>query len=292
VVSTVHGPYSSHMIEEGFLPSSPDVVKVARCEREAWCGSDAIVAVDEGQARIVVEQGAEPRKVSVIPNAVDVKALGKLAAAVPISHSSARPWVLVPRRLSPKNGVEVAVRALAQMAQRPVLLLAGSGPERERLEKLAAQLHLEGEVVFLGALDRGMMIPMMAAADIVAVPSVPAFGIEEATSLAALEAMALRKPVVASALGGLCHLITDGANGVLIPPGDPRALASALARLMNDGGLRTQLGREARRVVEAKFSADSWKEEHLSIYRSVLGPEAPSADAGTLTESDPALGRG
>lgn len=284
IVSTVHGPYSSHMIEEGFPPSSPDVARVARCEREAWRGSDAIIAVDEGQARIAVEQGADPQKVSVIPNAVDVEALDKGAAAVAISHSSARLWVLVPRRLSPKNGVEVAVRALAQMAERPLLLLAGSGPERERLEDLVGQLHLRQDIIFLGPLDRGMMIPMMAVADIVAIPSVPVFGIEEATSLAALEAMALRRPVVASALGGLCEIIVDGVNGVLAQPGDPGALATALERLMKDEGLRTELGREARRVVEIKFGANLWRERHLSIYRSVLGSTAANADAGAPTD--------
>lgn len=284
VVSTVHGPYSSHMVEEGFPPSSPDVAKVARCEREAWCGSDAIIAVDEGQARIAVEQGADPGKVRVVPNAVDIAALDKLAAALPISRGSSRPWVLVPRRLFPKNGVDVAVRAMAQMAERPLLLLAGSGPERERLEGLVRQFRLQNDVVFLGALDHAMMIPMVATADVVAIPSVPVFGIEEATSLAALEAMALRRPVVASALGGLCELIRDGVNGVLVQPGDRSGLATALERLMKDGGLRTRLGREARRVVETEFDADLWWERHFAIYRWVLGPGAANATAGGPAE--------
>jgi glycosyltransferase involved in cell wall biosynthesis len=272
VVSTTHGPVSRHMVEAGADPASPDVRLVERRERQAWVGADAIIAVDQGQRAIAVGQGAHPGKVVVIPNAVDVARLDTLASGrLPEFAGAGRPWVVVPRRLAPKNGVEFAIRGLAHLAAgvRPRLLLAGSGPERPRLERLAADLNLSGDVVFLGDLDHAALLPLVKGAVAVLVPSVPVFGIEEATSIAALEAMALGVPVVASRIGGLPQMIDDGAQGLLVPPGDPAALAAALGRVLGDAALGVRLGAAARARVEREFSAERWFELHRATYRGL-----------------------
>jgi glycosyltransferase involved in cell wall biosynthesis len=273
VVSTTHGPVSRHMVEAGADPASADVRMVERCERLAWAQADAIVAVDDGQRAIVVGQGGDPRTVVVIPNAVDVARLDLVAAGpLPEIPGGERRWVVVPRRLAPKNGVEFAIRALAglEAARRPRLLLAGSGPERPRLEELSAGLGLAGDVVFLGDLDHEALLPLVKGAAAVLVPSVPVFGIEEATSIAALEAMALGAPVVASRIGGLVQLIEDGVHGLLVPPGDPAAIAVAIARLLGDPALAARLGAAARSRVEREFSARRWLELHRATYRGLV----------------------
>ncbi len=269
VVSTVHGPVSRHMIEAGAAPDSPDVLTVERCEREAWAGADAIVAVDEGQRAIVIGQGASPAKVVVIPNAVDLATVDALAAGrLPEIAAGGRTWVVVPRRLAPKNGVEFAVRALALLepAARPRLLLAGSGPEHPRLAALVAELGLTDDVAFPGELDHAALLPLVKHATAVLIPSVPVHGIEEATSIAALEAMALGVPVVASRLGGLREIIADGVDGRLVPPGDPAALAAALGRVLLDRALAARLGAAARARVEREFSASAWFQRHQDLY--------------------------
>ncbi len=272
VVSTIHGPVSRHMVEGGENPDSPDVRMVERCERLAWAGADAIIAVDEGQRAIALGQGADPGKVVVIPNAVDIARLDELSVDRRQGvDRGGRPWVVVPRRLAPKNGVEFAVRAIALIGplSRPRLLLAGSGPDRPRLGELVAELGLTDDVSFLGDLDHAALLPLVKGAAAVLIPSVPVHGIEEATSIAALEAMALRAPLVASRLGGLREIIDDGVEGFLVTPGDPAAIAGALGRVLAEPELGAGLGAAARARVERDFSASVWFRRHLAVYRGL-----------------------
>jgi glycosyltransferase involved in cell wall biosynthesis len=268
IVSTVHGPASRHMIEEGYAPDSADVKKVMECEREAWAGVDAIIAVDEGQAKIAKSQGADQKKITIIPNAVDIQRIVMQAEALPVARGDERPWIFVPRRLAPKNGIEYAIRAMKFIVgtPRPLLLLAGDGRERQRLEDLARELDLVNDIVFLGNIEHAVMLPLMRVADVVAIPSVPIHGIEEATSIAALEAMALSKAVVASAIGGLKELLVDEVNGILVPPADAAVLAQAIYSLLTNAWKREQLGDAARESVAKNFSDILWFERHMKLY--------------------------
>ena len=270
IVTTLHGPVSDVMVEEGHAPDSPDVAMVRKCERETWQRCDALIAVDTLQAEIAVRQGADRSKVVVIPNAVDMTQIESLARSLPLSKDPAEKWILVPRRLAPKNGVEFAVRALSCMLTRAKLLIAGTGNEQENLERLVEQLGLQTQVVFLGGLAHSVLIPLMALSDVVVVPSIPIHGIEEATSLSAIEAMALGKPVVASNIGGLKELITSGADGILVPPGNPGELARILSRLLADKEGACALGKEAKKTVHQYFNVDLWFNRHLAVYAGIL----------------------
>lgn len=270
IVVTVHGPTSRHMIEEGQLPNSPDVLKVEQCENEAWRGSDAIITVDKTQAEIVLEQGGVANKITIIPNAVDINKLKEIAHALPVMRKTDREWLFVPRRLTPKNGIEYAIRAMPLLQKKPLLLLAGSGIDKKKLEQLVKLLNLQNDVLFLGALHHEIMLPLMSASDIVLIPSVPIHGIVEATSIAAIEAMALGKPVVASGIGGLNELIENNRSGLLIPPGDSQKLAAAIELLLDNQELRNNIGKVAKKAVREQFSDDIWIKRHLNIYKSLL----------------------
>jgi len=270
IVSTVHGPVSRHMIEEGYEKDSADVKKVMKCEREAWVGADAIIAVDEGQAEIAKSQGGDSEKIIVIPNAVDINQIEKIATTLPIKKKDERPWILVPRRLSPKNGIEFAIRALHLIKSRPRLLLAGNGLDKERLEALVVQLNLEKDVIFLGGLEHAVLLPIMAVSDLVVIPSVPIHGIEEATSIAALEAMAFYRPVIASNIGGLKLLFQDGKNGILVPPADSAKLAEKIMQILSDRNKAETIGQYARKTVEEKFSVNLWFDKHIEVYSNLF----------------------
>jgi glycosyltransferase involved in cell wall biosynthesis len=270
IVVTVHGPTSRHMIEEGQHPNTPDVLKVEQCEKEAWHGCDAIITVDKTQAEIVMEQGGVANKITIIPNAVDIQKLKKIAQALPVMRKTDREWLFVPRRLTPKNGIEYAIRAMPLLKKKPLLLLAGSGMDKEKLEQLVKLLNLQNDVLFLGALNHEVMLPLMSASDIVLVPSVPIHGIVEATSIAAIEAMALGKPVVASGIGGLNELIVNNMSGLLIPPGDPQKLAAAIELLLDNKELRSHIQEVAQQTVREQFSDDIWIKRHLDIYKTLL----------------------
>lgn len=270
IVVTVHGPTSRHMIEEGQHPNSPDVLKVEQCEREAWLGCDVIITVDKTQAEIVLEQGGSQKKIYIIPNAVDINKLRKIANALPVMRKTDRKWLFVPRRLTPKNGIEYAIRAMPLLKTKPLLLLAGSGLDKVKLEELVEILDLQNDVVFLGALHHEIMLPLMNASDIVLIPSVPIYGIVEATSIAAIEAMALGKPVIASGIGGLNELIENNKTGILISPQDPQKLARAIELLLDNQEIKMFIEEGAKKKAEEQFGDDIWIKRHLDIYKSLL----------------------
>jgi len=270
IISTVHGPVSRHMIEEGYSPNSPDVKMVEQCEMKSWPRCDAIIAVDKGQANILIEQGAEPSRLHIIFNSVDVAMVERIARKLMISNRSDRPWVLVPRRLTPKCGVEYAIRAIRLMRSKPLLILAGGGLQEQRLRELAKEEGVESEVVFLGEVPQSVLFPLIQAANCVLIPSVPVHGIEEATSISALESLALGRPVVASALGGLLEIIQDRCTGILVKPGDHAEIASVLDSLISNSELSNQLGENGRLRVVNDFSVKQWFDKIQAVYREVL----------------------
>jgi glycosyltransferase involved in cell wall biosynthesis len=93
----------------------------------------------------------------------------------------------------------------------------------------------------------------------------------EALSITALEAMAVGRPVVASAIGGLPEVITDGLTGLLVPPGDPAALASAIDRLIRDPGLGPRLVDAARTMLSERFSGVRFAEAWRQLYGDLAG---------------------
>ena len=203
------------------------------------------------------------------------RAPAPVSAPVPKHVAGGQPLfvLLCPRRLVPKNGVDVAVRALASIPSHcelpvlPVLVCAGDGPGRADLGQLARELGVERNVVFLGDIAYSDMPGLYAASDAVVVPSVSSHGVVEATSISALEAMASGIPVVASAIGGLTELIQDGENGLLTPEGDSDALAAAMAHLVENPGSRRRLGSAARCTAVSTYSYLTGCENLLRIYK-------------------------
>lgn len=174
--------------------------------------------------------------------------------------------VIVPRRLYEKNGVEHLVRALPEVRARiPELsvTVVGDGPERPRLEALAAELDLGSSLVFLGSRPHEAMPDLLASASIAVFPS-----LMEATSVAALESMACGLPVVATNVGGLPEIVDEDV-GCLVPPADSHALAEAMIRLLTDPR-REEKGRKARERVVARWSNERLVDRHLEIYGELL----------------------
>ena len=203
--------------------------------------------------------------VEVVVNGVDTGVFAPVPGSVP--RQGGRRRLVVPRRLFPKNGVEFFVRALpAIVAGADVdVIVIGDGPERARLEELAASLRVADRVDFLGARLHAEMPALLSSADLAVFPS-----LVEATSVAALESMACGLPVAASAVGGLPEIIDDGVGG-LFAPGDPEALAARVLELLSSPeGLRER-GTRARERVVARWSNERLVDRHLDVYRQLAG---------------------
>ncbi|MCD6358090.1 MAG: glycosyltransferase family 4 protein [Thermoproteales archaeon] len=151
-------------------------------------------------------------------------------------------------RLVYRKGLTVLLKALSLLKDLDLtLVVVGEGPLRPSAEALARRLAIEDRVMFLGSINEWELPGVYRSADVVAVPSL--YG--EAFGIVALEAMATGRPVVASRVGGLSELVIGGETGVLVPPGDPEALAEALRTLYEDEELRAQMGRRGRaRILE------------------------------------------
>ena len=185
--------------------------------------------------------------------------------------------ILFTGRLERLKGVETAIRALPLLPQElgPRRLLvagadssnglleaAGYASERSRLEALAQELGVAGQVTFLGAVQHEDLPLYYSLADVCAVPSY-----SESFGLVALEAQACGTPVVASRVGGLAHVVVDGQTGFTIRDHDPAAYAARLGELLGDDVLRTQMG-SAAEAHARRYTWDATAEKVLDVYRS------------------------
>lgn len=170
-------------------------------------------------------------------------------------------------RLVCGKGPDYLLEAVARLRakRRMRLLIAGDGPERPRLEDLAQALDIRDTVQFLGLSHE--MPAFWQMCDIAAVPSAEFI---EACPMTPLEAMASSKPVVATRNGGLPELVVDGETGLLVPPGDDTALASALERYANSSELRLAHGSQGRARVVRNFHINNCARRYLELFDEIV----------------------
>jgi glycosyltransferase involved in cell wall biosynthesis len=195
----------------------------------------AVICVSETVAAAVRAAGVE---VIVIPNGVRVPE--------EVGSPAEPPEVLYVGRLAPEKNVDTLVEALGDLN----LVVAGDGPLRDLVPNA------------LGAVPHAEVDRLLERASVVVAPSE-----REGFGLAAAEAMAFGRPVVAAAGGGLLELVSDGETGLLVPPRDAAALRAAVERLLADPELRERLGSAARVHARERFGWDAVIERTLDIYR-------------------------
>ena len=203
----------------------------------------------------------------VIPNAVDVDAVPRAR------HDGGPPLVVAVGRLAEPKDALTLVRALAGVRGRPfTALLVGDGPDRASVEAEVRRLGLQDAVALAGTRDD---VPeLLARADVFALSSR-----SEGAPLSILEAMAAGLPVVSSQVGGVPELVVDGETGLLVPPGDPAAMAAALGRLLADAGLRRRLGAAGRERAQRCFDVRRQRRAHLDCYARELSRRGVPAPA-------------
>ncbi|HYR97175.1 MAG TPA: glycosyltransferase [Candidatus Binatus sp.] len=226
---------------------------------------DAVIAISAGVRDALLRVGVRPERIRVVPSGIDADAL---VAPPPARAAVRREWgigeeqiaVVVVGALERRKGHAVLLDAAARLAPAAIGLryvFCGEGREAAAIARTAAPL--DGMVRMAGF--RADVPACLAAADIVALPS-----LHEGLGVAALEAMAAGRPVVASRVGGLAEVLEHEATGLLVPPGDPGALATALARLAGDPALRTRLGAAGRERVRVRFTVARMAEGTLACY--------------------------
>jgi len=180
-------------------------------------------------------------------------------------------------RLDPSKGVADLLDAAALLAHDfpgLSLVIAGDGPLRASLADRARRLGIAERVHFLGFLPD--VAPVYEALDVYALPSTA-----EGLPSSLLEAMATSLPAVGSAVGAVPEAIVDGSTGYLVPPGDPRSIASALRRLLQAPGRPEAFGRAARARVERDFDEAEMIRKTIGVYRDLLAGSPPPPDSAS-----------
>lgn len=207
-----------------------------------------------------------------IPNGVDPDELGY--CSLDTNSASESPYILSILQLVHYKGADVLIRAFAEVSAEfdaYRLKLVSDGPQRAEYEALARSLGIAERVDFLGKQQRPEVADLLRDCTLFVLPS---RSNSESFGIAAAEAMALDRAVIASRVGGLPDLVDDEVTGLLVAPGDVAALANALRRLLDDAVLRRRLGENAGRKIRAAFLWTHTVVRYEAALRRVVGQAA------------------
>jgi glycogen synthase len=261
-VVTCHSDWVNELVGDGRVRRATRASKhLLEIEGDAYQRAHLTIAVDTRLAHHVREL-SPTSQVEVVFNSVDLNAMepemtenAQRRILEDLHIPEHKVLVACPRRLVIKNGVEVAVRMMKMLPSEFHLVIAGDGPLRQELERLSDALSLRRSVTFTGGLERSAVYSLLAACPFTVIPSVTVEGLQEATSVAAIEAMNAASIVVASSIGGLRELITDGLTGALFPEGDAEAAAKRILAMSADLPLMNEIRAKARSTASSSFSS-------------------------------------
>jgi glycosyltransferase involved in cell wall biosynthesis len=232
-------------------------------DRRALKHFDGVSAVSQTIAERLLSLGVRRERLTVIPNGIDVRAFD---ASSSTDRSRTQQVIGIVARLDLQKGFEYLLNAVATLrASFPGvrLLVAGEGPDRARIEELVRRQNLSSVVTLAGR--QTDMPGFYAAIDIFVLPS-----LNEGLPMTLLEAMAASKAIVATRVGAIPSVITDGETGLLVEPADEAGLTNALTQLLANSELRRRLAQKARARVEQDYTAAAMGRKYLAMYREVL----------------------
>ncbi len=245
-------------------------------DRLGALGTDVVVAVSAALGVYLRQALRIPgRRIRVIANGVSVPPRSTVASAAATRHGLGIaphvPVIAAVGRLDPVKAYDLLIDALAEVRQRwhegdgarPILLLIGDGPERERLQALAERHGLTAAIRFLGW--RTDVREILSALDLFVLCSD-----SEGTSMSLLEAMAAGRPVLATAVGGTPDVLGDALRTQLVPKRDRAALVDGIFRTLRDSTGGRQVGETARRRVETTYSVASMIRAYESLYTELV----------------------
>ena len=233
-------------------------------------GVDRYVAISRGVCAQMVKDGIPAAKISIVHSGID---LARFEGVKPHDYHAefglppGAPVILDVAAFGWHKAQEYLVRAApAIVAQVPEarIFLVGEGECLPRIRDEAQRLGLGGRIIFTGF--RTDVPSLLAGSDVFVMCSVL-----EGLCTSLLDALALKRPCVGSAVGGIPEVLTDEETGLTVPPRDPGALAAAVLRLLRDRTLAARLAQAGRRRVEEKFTVDAMVEGTLAVYAELLG---------------------
>jgi glycosyltransferase involved in cell wall biosynthesis len=254
-----------------------------RAERQGYSRSALILVNYRSVSELLKEDVDQLPPVRVMPWAA-AAAFDERALAGPRSRPAGRPpGIVAVARHDPRKGLDVLIRALARLAQAGVPFraeLVGVGPLRTAHERLVADLGLSEHVRITGFVDD--VFENFSRAQVFVLPSLE----EGSGSVALLEALQAGLPVVASRCDGIPEDVADGADALLVEPGNVEDLERALARVLSDEPLQARLGERSRAVFAERFAAERFADALGALYAELAtSSSGVSEDSGIIGPS-------
>ncbi|MGD0443656.1 MAG: glycosyltransferase family 4 protein [Edaphobacter sp.] len=225
----------------------------------------AIAAVSAAVKQRLLKAGVREDKIHLVRNGIDLRPFDNAFPSLEIGASSEHlPTVGLVGRLGHEKGVDIFLRAAALVLKdypSAKFVVAGDGPDLEKLQLLIDELELRESVSMLGRRDD--MPSVYASLDILVSSSRL-----EGLPMTILEGMASGLPLVATPVGDVPTVVLDGRTGLLVPSEDVESLASGIVKLLRDPALRKCLGTAARKLIEDEFSAARMTDDYLGVYES------------------------
>lgn len=231
--------------------------------------SDEVLTVSNYTKERVVENGVQASKTFTVYNGVDVNGIDSAVKEAQDAwlRRDTQPAIVNVANLIPGKGQDAFLMAAREVLKstEATFYIVGDGPRGSDLRSLARSLGIQNSVVFTGRIQWPAVYSFMNdIADICVLSST-----RENFPYYMLECMALRKPLVSTEVGGIPEAIAHGANGLLVPPSNPRALALAILRLIRDPELAKEMGRNGRMAVEEKFDISRQADQLAQRYAEV-----------------------
>jgi alpha-maltose-1-phosphate synthase len=267
-VMTVHSleplrPWKAEQLGGGYALSS-------WCEKVAIESAAAVIAVSDGMRSDVLPAG----RIHVIRNGIDTAEYAPdLETDVLARHGvdPARPMVIFVGRITRQKGLPVLLRAAARLVPQAQLVLCAGQPDTAELAAevtalvTSLQQSRSGVIWIPQMLPRRDLVQLLSHATVFAIPS-----LYEPLGIVNLEAMACATAVAGSRVGGIPEVVADGQTGLLVPPGDPAALAAALNSLLADPARAIAMGAAGRKRAVADFGWDTIASQTVGLYAELL----------------------
>jgi glycosyltransferase involved in cell wall biosynthesis len=228
--------------------------------------ADRVIA-NSSAAQVVLAEDYSAKNAQVIPMGVSISSFDA------VNRETHLPTVLFVGRLIDVKGAEYLVRAVPTIvASEPDVrvVLAGDGPEKQRLEELAKSLKVSENIEFLGAVPSDQMPKLLKESDIFVGPAITTDkGQVEAFGVAFLEAMASELAVITTGTGGIKDIVVPDETAVIVSEKDDKAISKAVITLLNDAPLRKRLGKAGRERVEKYFTWQKVASQYDQVYQEI-----------------------
>ena len=239
---------------------------LAKLDARSAAKANKVIAVSNEVKNGLILQGVSPERIEIIHNGTDLSAFEQTTNTSDDLWKSPKEKIVLATigSLSPLKGHSTLIKVFAKIAKKIPkinLIIIGEGANRNELENLAKNLQVENKISFLGF--RSDVPAILKNTDLYVHPSnYEAFGI------AVLEAMAARKCVIATRVGGIPDIIVEGQTGFLVPPSNEDALEEAILYAINNPKQTFEMGEAGRRRVEQNFRIESVAEKYQNLYES------------------------